>query len=508
MTSSSTSARWGCRAAALVAGAVPALAFPAPNVWWLGYVALVPALALVVGAGRAGEAAWRTWFAGTGFFAALHHWLVPSLGPFTLPIALLLGASWLPIGLVAWRLLRSSRPAVAMIVVPAVWVVVEFARSWEMLGGSWGLLGATQWQVLPVLALAAVGGVWALSLLLVACNVAATIAVLPSTPTRLRAGALGAAGILVVATVAWGLLRPEAPVERTVVLAGVQPGLIHGPADRLRANEELTATLDGDRLTLVVWGQSSVGFDPDREPEVAGRLEAVADDLGVPVLVNIDARRDSGRITKTATLVRPGEGLSDTYQKQRLVPFGEYIPLRPVFGWVENVTEAADEDRVPGAEETLMRVDGLVFGPLISYESTFPDLRRAVALLEPEMTIVQGASTTFQGTWAQPQQASYEAVRAVESGRPALLVAVSGTSAAFDARGRRLAWMPADETGAFTVEVPLSQEETPYVRFGDWVPRLCLVVVLLTGALAGVAWWRGRGRGDGADHSGAESSSS
>jgi hypothetical protein len=60
----------------------------------------------------------------------------------------------------------------------------------------------------------------------------------------------------------------------------------------------------------------------------------------------------------------------------------------------------------------------------------------------------------------------------VESGRPAVLVAMSGTSAAFDSRGRRLAWVPPDQRGTFLVDVPLSQEETPYVRLGDWVPLM------------------------------------
>jgi apolipoprotein N-acyltransferase len=501
--------RWAWRAAALVAGTAPSLAFPEADQWWLGFVGLVPVLLLIASAPDLREAVWRTGAGGAGFFAALHHWLIPQLGPFVVPAALLLGLTWVPVGIVAWWLLReppgTARAAAALAVVPAVWVLTEVGRSWEMLGGSWGFLGATQWQVLPVLALAAVGGVWAVSALLVASNVAVVVAVRPGTPVRTRAGALGAGAVLVAATVVWGLARPDPTVDRTVVVAGVQPGLIHDPADRLRANETLSARVDPARANLVVWGQSSVGFDPEAEPEVRARLEGVADDLGLDVLVNVDARRPDGRISKTTTLVRPGVGLDDTYVKQRLVPFGEYIPLRPVFGWVADVTDAADEDRLPGADVTLIDAGGVVFGPIISYESTFPDLRRAVARLGAEMTVVQAASTTFQGSWAQPQQASYEAVRAVESGRPAVKVAVSGTSAGFDGRGRQLAWVPSDETGTFLVDVPLSQERTLYVRFGDWVPLLSLGIVVVAGAVAVRRWWSAR-RGRGQSASAASSS--
>jgi apolipoprotein N-acyltransferase len=64
-------------------------------------------------------------------------------------------------------------------------------------------------------------------------------------------------------------------------------------------------------------------------------------------------------------------------------------------------------------------------------------------------------------------------VRAVEAGRPVVQAAISGTSAAFDARGRRLAWAPGGWRGAATVELPLSRERTPYVRAGDVVPAAC-----------------------------------
>jgi apolipoprotein N-acyltransferase len=87
-------------------------------------------------------------------------------------------------------------------------------------------------------------------------------------------------------------------------------------------------------------------------------------------------------------------------------------------------------------------------------------MRRRHARAGVDLTLVQAAATTFQGTWPLPQQASFEAIRAIESGRPAVLIAVSGTSAAFDARGRRLAWVDQHETGAWKVAVPLSQERT------------------------------------------------
>jgi apolipoprotein N-acyltransferase len=258
-------------------------------------------------------------------------------------------------------------------------------------------------------------------------------------------------------------------------VAGVQAGVIHDRDERLAEHLRLTRQLPGGH-DVVVWGQSSVGFDPAQHPDVAARLRAAA--AGADLLVNVDARDPDGRVTKSARQFT-ATGEVARYDKQRLVPFGEYVPLRGLLGWVGGVTKAADADRRPGTAPAIFQVDGVRVGPLISYESAFPDMRRTLARMGAQVTLVQGSTTTFQGSWAQPQQASFEAVRAVESGRPAVLVAMSGTSAAFDPRGRRLAWVPSDRRGTFLVEVPLSAERTPYVRWGDWVPAGAMAVTIL-----------------------------
>jgi apolipoprotein N-acyltransferase len=481
--------RWAFRVVAAVAGAGLALAFPEPGLWWWAYVGLVPGLVLVGTAPDRREALWRCWSAGCGYFLVLHYWLLPSLSMFALPLILVIGLVWLPWGLAAWWLLRAPRSTARLVaavaVVPAAWVLVEYVRSWDRLGGSWGLLGASQWQVRPVLAVAALGGVWALSFLLVATGTALAVAVLPGVRTggRVLAGAMVA--VLVGGAVAYGSARSEPEVTGTLRVGGVQPGRIGDKEERLAAHERISRQLAASDTDVVVWGQSSVGFDVVTEDWARERVLDVARELDRPVLVNTDARGPGGRISKTLVVVRPG-GLSETYTKQRLVPFGEYIPLRPLFGWVEGFTDAAEEDRKPGTDLTSLPLGTARVGPLISYESTFPDMRRTLARDDVDVTVVQAAATTFQGTWALPQQASFEAVRAVESGRPAVLVAMSGTSAAFDARGRRLAWVDQHETGAWTVTVPLSQEETLFVRWGDWVPAASLAIVLAA-AVAAVA---------------------
>lgn len=130
----------GCLAP--LAGALPALAFPAPSLWWLAGVGLVPWLLLVRSAGTGRRAALEGWLGGTGYMLAVHQWLMPSLHVFIVVLAALLGLLWAPWGLLVFRTLAGavSAPAAgrALVVVPCGWLMIELARSWEALGGPGG----------------------------------------------------------------------------------------------------------------------------------------------------------------------------------------------------------------------------------------------------------------------------------------------------------------------------------------------------------------------------------
>ena len=462
----------------LLAGALPVLAFPRPGLDWLAWVALLPGLLLARTAPTGREAARRGWWFGGGFIIAALYWLVPTIGPGLLLLAVAAGALWAPWGYAAWALMRPGRTLAAVVVVPSVWLAAEWARSWQALGGPWALYGATQWRHPAVLGLASVGGVWLVTFALVAVNTALAIAVSArSAPAVLLAVAVGAAGPL--AYTAW-----TKPAGRPLTVALVQPGVVDGPGPRFAAEERITAALP--RADLVVWGESSVGFDLRRRPDLVARLSALARAHG-PLLVNEDARDAAGRISKSAVLIGP-DGEEARYVKNRLVPFGEYVPLRAALGWLTHISQAAKEDRVPGTGVVMMHANsGVTFAPLICFESTFPDLGRDVVRKGAGLVVYESATSTFQGSWAPPQHASLGAVRAAETGRPVVQAALTGVSAAFDPRGRRLAWFDTPRRGSVIVRLPPASGRTPYDRFGDYVPWLAVAMALGSGLAA----WRG-----------------
>ena len=490
--------RWGGRLGALAAGAPLALAFPRPGWWWLALVGLAPLLALAMAALSGPEAGVRAWLGGTGFFLAVNAFLFPVVGPFMVPLAMLLGLCWLPVGWLAQALLGGqARPgpgrlAAALVLVPAAFVAGEAVRSWDGLGGPWGLLGASQWNAPALLSVAALGGVWAVGFLLVAVNLAVAAALRPGMASPARVLATAVAAALPLAAAGFWVWRPPPAPAGTARVALVQPGVVGPVEERFRASERLSRSLPaGGRPDLVVWGESSLGRDPSASPGDVARLAATARAAGAPVLANVDAERaGEGGIYKSALLVGP-DGVLGSYDKLRLVPFGEYVPLRPLLGWVTRFTDAAAVDRHRGARLAVLDADGLAVGPLVCFESAFPDLARDLAARGAEVVVVQTADTTFQGSWGQDQHASLSAVRAVEAGRPVVQAAISGTSAAFDARGRRLAWASGSFRGAAEVALPLTAERTPYARVGDVVPVAC-GVALAVGAVVGAARRRGR----------------
>ncbi|MFB6818198.1 apolipoprotein N-acyltransferase [Streptomyces sp. NPDC056347] len=474
---------WLRGGAALLAGALPALTFPAPDLWWLAGVCLVPLLLLLRSAGTGRRAALDGWLGGTGYMFAVHHWLLPSLHVFIVLLAALLGLLWAPWGLLVHRTLggRPTGPEAvrAVVLVPCGWLMIELARSWDALGGPWGLLGASQWQVGPALRVASVGGVWLVSWVLVAVNTAVALLFLAPAARTAAAACLVACGLAVGATAAWAPRPEESGAARIAV---VQPGVFDGPRGperRLAAGERLTGALAGRDVDLVVWGESSVGADLARSPDIAGQIAALARRVGADVLVNEDARQTdrSGRtgIFKTALLVGPDGPTGDRYDKMRLVPFGEYVPARSVLGWVTSVGRAAGEDRLRGTRQVTMEVPGaeggrgLRIGPMICFESAFPDMSRRLARSGAQLLVAQSSTSTFQHSWAPWQHASLGALRAAETGRPMVHATLTGVSAAYGSSGARVGDpLGTRVRGTSVYDVPLATGTTLYVRLGDW----------------------------------------
>jgi apolipoprotein N-acyltransferase len=515
--------RYPVRWLSFFGGGVPAiLVFPAPGLSYLAWFALVPAMVLFTRAATTREAIARGWWFGAAYLIAMLYWMAPEIGPGLILLGAVMGWIWSPFAVAVRRLLRPPvswpRFALALIVVPSCWLIPEWIRSYQGLGGPWALYGASQWQHPAVLALAAVGGVWLVSVALVIANVAITAvlgavfpdvlapavpvaAAVPGAPAAPdmaapdmaapsavavpaaadapavaaagpRRPALAAAGVaaLVVAVLAGPLayaLTAPFPAVRSVTVAMVQPGLVNNPTLQAHASEALTAelsrggTLDGVKPDLIVWGESSINEDLTLSSNSAllHQIEALSARDGAEILVSQDATPAGKGHEKWSVLVSPS-GIQGIYVKTRLVPFGEYIPFRAQLGWLTSISKAAGSNMVPGPGAHLLHATDragrpLPIGVLVCFESAFPDMSRVDADLGAQLIVYQSEVSTFQGTWGPDQQGSLAALRAAETGRPVVQAALTGDTVAFDARGRQLLWLGQSDHGVVTVRLAL-----------------------------------------------------
>jgi len=516
----------------LAAGVPVILVFPGPSLSYLAWFALVPAMALFTRAETTKEAIARGWWFGAGYLISMLYWMAPEIGPGLILLGGVMGWMWSPFAVAVRRLLRPGvswrRLAAAFIVVPSCWLIPEWMRSYQGLGGPWDLWGASQWQHPTVLALAAVGGVWLVSVALIMANVAlvvllgalwpalflpsarsgtatilatpadtvgtgtvgtgtvgtGTVGMVPRPLSRAVAGLVAFVAVAGSGPLAFALTAPFA-ATRQVSIAMVQPGLITNTTLSTDASETLTAELSkggklgGTMPDLIVWGESSIPDDltgtlpADRA--LLAQLEALSAKDGAEILADQDTTPPGKGHEKWAVLVST-TGVKGTYVKTRLVPFGEYIPFRQQLGWLTSISKAASSNMVPGIGAHLLSATDragapLPIGVLICFESAFPDMSRVEADQGAQLIVYQSSTSTFQGTWGPDQHASLAAIRAAETGRPVVQAALTGDTVAFDARGRQLIWLGQDSHGVVTVRLslPAATAKTFYDQAGDYV---------------------------------------
>jgi apolipoprotein N-acyltransferase len=515
-----------------LAGGVPAvLVFPGPSLSYLAWFTLVPAMVLFTRAATTREAVARGWWFGAAYLIAILWWMTPQIGPGILLIGGIFGCMWSPFAVAVNRLLTPPvswpRVLAALAVVPATWLVPEWIRSYQGLGGPWGLYGASQWQHPAVLALASVGGVWLVSVALLIANSGLTLllgAIRPAllapaipdatinpdaapaaadqppvpaasahavttAPVRRRlALALAGAATFVIAAGSGPLafaLTPAFPVARQATIALVQPGIVNDPAKRVDASETLTREFSRQNTDgkghpdLIVWGESSVAYDLAIDPTLLNGIKQLSAQEQSQILVSQDSTLpgpDGGQ-EKVAVLVSP-QGIEGRYVKTRLVPFGEYIPFRQQLSWLTKISKAAASNMIPGTGAHTLTVTSptgdakpLEVGVLVCFESAFPDMSRVETNQGAQVIVYQSATSTFQGTWGPDQQGSLAALRGAETGRPVVQAALTGDTVAFDARGRQLAWLGQDSHGVVTVtlNLPAQAAKTFYDQAGDYV---------------------------------------
>ncbi|HSG01692.1 MAG TPA: apolipoprotein N-acyltransferase, partial [Vicinamibacterales bacterium] len=363
--------------------------------------------------------------------------------------------------------LRRFGPS-AIWLAPWIWVATEWARSTLFSGFPWVLLGSSQAPVLPVAQAASLVGVFGLSgLVALVATAAADLAI--SRRTSHRVGAAGVALLLVV-TVAAGTFRVvDGRLTRTgsvlrvgLVQGGVEQELKWDPAYRdiiLARHLSLSRQVIGRGVGLVIWPESSTPFFFDAEAQYAEPVRRLAAESRTPFLIGTDEfeRGVDGapnRIYNTALLVGPDGESRQAYRKIRLVPFGEFVPLKNLLFFVGPLVEAVS-DFSAGTEPVVFDADGRRFSVAICYESVYPDLAQAFVDGGSQLLVTITNDAWFGRSSAAYQHFDLGALRAIEQGRYVVRAANTGISGVVDPYGRVVRESALFETAVLVDEVRL-----------------------------------------------------
>jgi len=218
----------------------------------------------------------------------------------------------------------------------------------------------------------------------------------------------------------------------------------------------------------------------DAEAALAEPIRRLAAESRTPFVIGSDELTPGqdgqpGAIYNSAVLVGSDGRSRATYRKMRLVPFGEYVPLRHLLFFVKHLV-AQVSDFSAGTDPVVFDADGRRLSVSICYESVYPSISRAFVARGSELLAVITNDAWFDRSSAAYQHFDLGAMRAVEEGRYLVRSANTGISGAVDPYGRVLLTTPLFQPEAVTVDVRLQSGRTLYSRLGDVVAWLALVV--------------------------------
>lgn len=482
---------WRRGLAAALLGVMTALAQPPISEPIVLFLALPPLFWLLDGSRSGWDGFKIGWLAGAGHFAVALFWIVdpflvdaPATG-WMAPFALFGMAGGLAFfWAVPFFLARARWPAGPrrVLALAALWMLADFARSHVLGGFPWGLVGYA-WIETPVMQVDALVGPHLLGLLTL------TAALLPAV-----AGVRGMALAAVLVAAGWGYgswrLAQPVPVRADPVRVRLvqpdadqkekwRPGMEQIFFDRHLA---LTAA-DGVRPDITIWSETAVPFLLGRDNAlVAASAEAAAPGrliLGIR-RVEEGATIEEERWFNSLAILNSDGSAATVYDKYRLVPFGEYIPLAGLIArlGLPGLNTMTLTGFTPGDGPHLLSAPGVPpFLPLICYEAVFPH-----GLTPPEGRpewLVQVTNDAWFGTVSGPYQHLAQArTRAIEQGLPLARAANTGISAMIDPYGRIEQSLALGEMGRIDTILPGALPRTPYGRLGD-APALIVAWLLL-----------------------------
>ncbi len=497
---------------AILSGFLLTLSFPKAGFSWLAWFALVPLLAALRNLSPK-NGFYIGLCAGLAHYLTLVYWLAHTMSTYghlplyvSVPVLLLLSA-YLALYVAIFSTVLtwlSPRPIFLFLFIPFTWVSLEYIRSFLFTGFPWELIGYTQFNVLHLIQISDIFGVYGVSFCIALSNAAIFLAYLYLTgkdwqekevKARLAAGSVVTLALIFCFVWFYGIWRIQYVQKLMSHSPSIKVAIIQGNIDQAkkwdpafqRASTEkyinLSLLAKKHKPDLVVWPETATPFYFLHNVRLSEMVKKGVHDTGTDFLIgspSFNLGKNRVEYYNSAYLIGPEGNVYGRYDKAHLVPFGEYIPFKKWLPFLGKMVEGVG-DFNPGIKGQTIKWGDLRLGIQICYEIIFPHLSRAMVKNHASVLVNITNDAWYGRSSAPNQHFSMTILRAVENRRSIIRAANTGISGFIDPCGKVIAATPLFEDATITRSVPMLEETTFYSRFGDLFAMACLGVTLVAG---------------------------
>ena len=383
----------------------------------------------------------------------------------------------------------------ASLICPVLWVSLEFIRTYALTGFPWSILGYSQYNLLTLIQMADITGIYGISFFVAALNgmlfdivqyrknriMQPLVDRWPLTLSTVFV-AITLTMVVIYGTVRLGEDENNEKIRVSVIQGNIpqdQKWNISFQQDVTSKYETLTTAAYEDMPDMVVWPESALPFIFGANKKFTERLIRFQEQSDAHLLfgtiISKNKKNGESRISNSAVLLSPDGSVMSTYDKIHLVPFGEYVPLSGVFPFIKKMV-AAIGDFVAGKEYVVMETPFAKIGNLICYEIIFPGLVREFAARGANVLVTITNDAWFGKTSAPYQHFSMAVFRAVENRMPVVRSANTGISGFIDSKGRILKESDIFVEATLTGEVSIGKNKSFYTKYGDIFAFICILI--------------------------------
>jgi len=418
------------------------LSYPTFNFEWIAWFSFIP-LFFAISNKRKPEVFRIGLLCGLVFFGLTIYWLNYVSIPGYIVLVSILALFFALFSLFIQPLI--SKPGVlSVLLIPLIWILLEYVRTYALSGFGWALLGYSQYLNLPIIQIADKTGVFGVSFLIMIVNIALF--------SLLKVGIKKAAIGIVITLSVFSFFYSYGYTKLNTQTAGneLTVSLIQGsvPQDQkwdVRYKEEILSRYESltrdaalENPDLIIWPETALPGYLEEE-DILTRITNLTKEINTPLLVGTPTIGSYERniYYNSAVLIFADGRITDKYDKMHLVPFGEYVPFEKSIAFIRKFINKPIGDFSAGTRYTIFELpDNSTFGVLICFEDLFPNRVKTFKKKGADFMVNITNDAWFMETSAPYQHAQASVFRAVENRIPVLRAANTGLSCFIDSRGR------------------------------------------------------------------------